>query len=69
MAKKKKFFLPKAWQLMTFLNPLDALIPNIPFSFFAEFWVRFTSGPRRSVSVGFWGARQSTPFWGTAGLA
>ena len=24
---------------MTFLNPLDALNPNIPFSFFAEFWI------------------------------
>ena len=25
--------------MMTFLNPLDALIPNIPFSLFADFWV------------------------------
>ena len=24
------------------LNPLDALIPKIPFSFFTEFWVRVT---------------------------
>ena len=24
---------------MTFLKPLDALIPKIPFSFFANFWV------------------------------
>ena len=28
------FLSPKTWQLMTFLNPLDALIPKIPFSFF-----------------------------------
>ena len=25
--------------MMTFLNPLDALIPKIPFSFFPDFWV------------------------------
>ena len=37
------------------LNPLDALIPEIPFSFFAEVWVRVTFGARRSISVGFWG--------------
>ena len=30
------FFPPNIWQMMTFLNPLDALIPKIPFSFFAE---------------------------------
>ena len=40
------FFLPNTWQMMTFLNPLDMLIPKIPFSFFAELWVRFTSRPR-----------------------
>ena len=28
------FFAPNAWQMMSFLNPLDALIPKIPFSFF-----------------------------------
>ena len=50
-------FAPNPWQMMTFLNPLDALIPEIPFSFFfAEFSVRVTSGARGSVSVGFWGA-------------
>ena len=39
---------------MTFLNPLGALIPEVPFSFFfPEFWVRVTSGARGSVSVGF----------------
>ena len=35
---------PNTWQLMMFLDPLDALIPKIPFSFFAEFRVRATSG-------------------------
>ena len=38
--------------MRSFLNPLDALIPNIPFSFVAEFWVRVTSGAGGSVSVG-----------------
>ena len=42
--------------MMTFLNPLDAPIPKIPFSFFADFWVRVTSETRGSVSVGFWGS-------------
>ena len=49
------FFSPNPWQMMTFLNPLDALIPKIPFPFFAEFWVRVTSEARGSVSVGFGG--------------
>ena len=48
-------FSPNTRRMMTFLNPLDALIPKIPFSFFAEFWVRVTSRARGSVSVGFWG--------------
>ena len=48
----------KTWQLMTFLNPFNALIPKIPFSFFAEFQVWATSGARGSVSVGFWGGHQ-----------
>ena len=49
---------PNEWQMMTFLNPLNALTPNVPFSlfFFGEFGVRDTSGARGSVSVGFWGA-------------
>ena len=49
------FFPPNVWQMMTFLNPLDALIPKIPFSFFADFWVWVTSGAWVSVSVGFGG--------------
>ena len=32
-----KFFSPNAWQMMTFLNSLDALIPKIPFLFFCRF--------------------------------
>ena len=36
---------------MTFLNPRDALIPKIPFSFFAEFWIQVTSGARVSGGV------------------
>ena len=47
-----------------FLSPLDALIPKIPFSFFADFWVWVTSEARGSVLVGFWGSRQLSPFWG-----
>ena len=37
-------------------------LPKIPFSLFAELWVRVTSGARGSVSVGFWGARQLSLF-------
>ena len=49
---------------MTFLNPLNALIPKIPFSFFPDFWVWVTSKARGSVLVGFWGSCQLSPFWG-----
>ena len=53
------FFPANTWQMMTFLNPLDALIPKIPFSFFADFrpflGLGHLRGPR-SVSVGFWGS-------------
>ena len=48
-------FSQDAWQMMTFLNPLDALIPKSPFSFFGDFWVRVTSEAQGSVSVGFGG--------------
>ena len=48
-------FLTKSWQMMTSLNPLNAPIPKIPFSFLADFSVRVTSGARGSVSVGFRG--------------
>ena len=53
---------------MTFLNPLNALIRKIPFSFFADFWVWVTSKARGSVSVGFWGSCQLSSFGG-GGLA
>ena len=53
--------------MMTFLNSLDALIPKIPFSFFSDFWVWVTSEARGSVSVGFWGSCQLSPFWGRGG--
>ena len=49
---------------MPFLNPLDALIPKIPFSFLADFWVWVTSEARGSPSVGFWGSRQLSPLGG-----
>ena len=52
---------------MTFLNPLDMLIPKIPFSFFANVWVWVTSEARGSVSVGFLGSRHLSPFWGRGG--
>ena len=48
-------------------NTFDALVPKIPFSFFAKFsvWVTFRA---RGQSVGFLGARQlSHPFWGGGG--
>ena len=34
------------------------------FIFFADFWVRVTSEARGSVSLGFWGSRQFSPFGG-----
>ena len=51
------------WQMMTFLNPLNAMIPKIPFSFFSDFWVWVTSGAQ-GVSLGRWGSCQLSPFWG-----
>ena len=63
-------FSSNAQQMMAFLNPLDALIPEIPFSFFfAKFWARVTAGARGSVSVGFWGGGQLSPFWGGGGAS
>ena len=54
---------------MIFLNPLDAVILNIPFSFFAGFWVRVTCGAWGLVSVGFWGGgHQLDIFWGWEGV-
>ena len=44
------FFAPNVWQMMIFLNPLRALIPKIPLSFFNEFGVRVTSGAQGTVN-------------------
>ena len=56
--------------MMTFLNPLDALIPKITFPEFAEFWIRIISGARGSVSVGFRGGCPLSLFFaGGGGLA
>ena len=44
--ENSRFFSPSIWQMMGFQNSLDALIPKIPFSYVAEFWVRVTSGAR-----------------------
>ena len=60
----KNFFSPNTWQMMTFLNLLDTLIPKIPFSFCADFWVWVTSEARGSVSLGFWVSCQFSPFLG-----
>ena len=37
---------------MIFLSPLDVLIAQVPFSFFAEFWVQVTSVAQGSISLG-----------------
>ena len=59
-----QFFSTKSMANDDSSEPLDALIPKIPFSFFVKLWVRVTSGARRSVSVGFWGGMPIEPFWG-----
>ena len=54
--------------MMTFLNPLDELIPKIPFSFFADFWVPVTSDAR-GVSLGrILGVPSIEPFLGEGGV-
>ena len=58
------FFTKSLAKMMTFLDPLDALIPKIRFSLFAKFWVQVTSGVPGSVSVGIWGGGASIrPFF------
>ena len=64
----KSGFSPNTWQMMTFLDPLDVLVPKVPFSFFADFLVWVTSEARGSVSVGFLGTCRLSPFGG-GGLA
>ena len=51
-------------QMITFLSPLNALIPKLPFSFLADFLVWLTSKAWGSISVGFRGSRQWSPFLG-----
>ena len=62
------FFPPNIWHMMTFLNPFDPLIPKIPFSFFANFWVWVNSEALGSVLVGFWGSREFEPLLGWGGV-
>ena len=50
-----------------FLNSLDALIPKIPFSFFADFGSRSLPRPGGQVSLGFRGSHKLSPFWGRGG--
>ena len=50
--------------MITFLNPLDALIPKIPFSFFAEFQVRVTFGARGVSLSRILGGPSIEPFFG-----
>ena len=61
------FFFTKYMAYGNF-SELNALIPKIPFSIFADHWVWVTSEAQVSVSVGFWGSRQLSPFGG-GGLA
>ena len=58
-----KIFSPNTPQMMTLLNPLDTLIPKIPFHFLGP----GHPGDPGSVSVGFWEARQLSPFLGEGG--
>ena len=44
--KNGQFFSPNIWQMMTFLNPLDGLIPKIPFSFSPIFGSESPPRPR-----------------------
>ena len=66
-------FSPNTWQMLTFLNPLAALIPKSHFHYFF-FGAKSlsgspsgASGARGSVSVGFGRARQLSPFLGGVG--
>ena len=53
---------------MTFLNPLDALIPKIPFSFFPDFWVWVTSKARGFRLGRILGVLSIEPFLGKGGV-
>ena len=53
------FFAPNTWQVTTFLNPLDTLIPKIQFSFFfCRILCSVHLRAQGSVSVVFLGGRQ-----------
>ena len=55
----------KKFQKCAFLNPLNGLIPKIPFSFFADSWVWVTSGaPVVSLGKNFLGGCQLSPAGG-----
>ena len=58
-----KFFFTKYMTNDDYSEP-PRCADSIPFSFFADFWVRVTSEARGSVSVAFWGARQLSPLGG-----
>ena len=57
-----QFFSPNIWQMMTFLNPLDTLIPKTPFSFFQDL-----RGPGVSLG-GILGVLSIEPFLGERGV-
>ena len=60
--RRRKIFPPNPWQMMTCLNPLDALIPKIPFSVFCRY---LGPGHLRGLGVSLGrilGARQLSPF-------
>ena len=63
---------PNTWQMMTFLNPLDALIPKIPFSFFCRsLGAGHLWGPRVSLGRILGGPSVEPPpfLWGGGGPA
>ena len=55
------FFPPNTWQIMTFLNPLDALIPKAPFSLLPRFGSGSPPGPRGQSRQDFGGALIDPP--------
>ena len=58
-----KFFSTKYMANYDFSEPPRRTGSKNPISIFAEFG-SVTSGARRSISVGFWGAHQLSPFGG-----
>ena len=66
--KGSKIFPPNMWQMMTFLNPLDALIPKIPFHFFCRFLGLGHLRGRQGVRLGrILGVPSIEPFLGEGG--